>query len=197
MSKLIKTHNKKPTSSKHMFSGKEIKVPSQPPEFTSRPWYNLVVRIDNPGLTVTSAQLSAAIGTQLGFAGTNLFQFRLDSVRLWGALVPPTGTTPLQPCVLTILDPIAEADLATVGSQRTLEQYTRFPDQVNRASVGFQYPAAQQCISLASVTGFNLLNISGAGTNSVVYFKLRWRSNVNTAPTSVNMTSTTSTGWFG
>lgn len=176
-----KTKGRQPTG-KHMFAGKKLAISSQPTDFTSRPWYNLTVRIESPPANISALTIATAIASQLGIGVASNYQMRLTSVRFWGALVSNSASAPLKPVVLSILDPIGESDLASTGSQRTLEQFTRYPDQVNRAAVGFRYPPAQQCVSLAPVTTFVLYSLVGAGADSVMYVDLRWRPNVNSSP---------------
>jgi hypothetical protein len=202
--KLVKKQNNK-LSTKHLFSGRKINVPSHPNEFTARPWFPLVVRIDFPGPQVTATDLCTAIASQLGIGTYADYSFRLQSVKVWGELVQLSASGVLAPLVLNVLDPIAEASIAS--TQRTLEQFIEYPDQVNRAACGFEYPAAQKCIALVPVSGFNLLRLSGVGGDSVVYFHIHWRSSstlpapaVGSALTStqppVQATSSASTGWF-
>lgn len=171
--------------SKHLFAGRELKVPSEPNEFTSRPWYNLVVRIANPSSTVSANDISSAIVSQLGLETGTGITLRLHSVKFWGQLVPTSGSSVLTPVTLRIFDPVGQN---TGTTARVLEEYTRFPDQVQRASVGFEYPLAQQCVSLTPNSGPQILSLVGAGTNSVLYFYISWRSS--------NTSATISKGWF-
>jgi hypothetical protein len=163
--------SKKSKSSKGSSDGgRMLRTASHPPDFVSIPWYNLVVRIENPGVVVTTVGLQAAIASQLGVTFTGgVIDVRVQTVRVWGALV--SGTTPLQPVSIVIFDVFS-----AVGS-RVLEQITDYPDQVTRACIGYRYPKAQREMSLrVSNTGpANLLAANGLGTNSVVYFKLQWR----------------------
>jgi hypothetical protein len=166
---------------RHHFAGKEIKVPSLPTEFTSRPWYPLVVRFEAPSTNVTATQIGANIISQLGIVAPQGLNFRLQSVRFWGALISPGSTVQgLNPVTLNVLDFISQTS-ATV--ERTLEQYIRYPDQVNRASVGFEYPDAHKCLSISSVQAMDILRISNAGPNSVLYFHLHWRTGATNAQT--------------
>jgi uncharacterized membrane protein YfbV (UPF0208 family) len=157
-----------------------LHIAPHPPDFVSIPWYTLIVRIENPGVFVTTTILQAAIASQLGvtFAGANV-GVRLQSVRVWGALA--SGTTPLQPVSVVIFDPIFAGQL----TNRVLEQITDYPDQVTRACIGYKYPKAQREVnfSITNVTPLNLLAANGLGNNSVVYFKVQWRPNLSTPTT--------------
>jgi hypothetical protein len=160
--------------------GRMLHIAPHPPDFVSIPWYNLVVRLEDPGTLVTTVGLQAALASQLGVTFTiGAVAVRLQSVRVWGAL--SSGTTPLQPITIVIFDPI---QTLAVLSQRVLEQITDYPDQVTRACIGYKYPKAQREASLgiANTTVQTLLATNGLGTNSVIYFKVQWRPNV-TSPT--------------
>jgi len=97
------------------------------------------------------------------------------------------SSTPLLPVVALIFDPIGATSVSVVGGtgQRVLEQLTDYPDQVNRAVVGYDYPKAQREFSLSCGTvspGVPLVNYTGGGVNSVVYFHIQWRNTQNIAP---------------
>lgn len=165
------------------FRGKELRIPPYPTEFTSRPWWPLVVRIEGPGTSLGLNSLLANLRSQLGFGTDVPVQVKLKSVRCWGPLVS-FATGPLGLTSVAILDPIAENSFnsaTAVPESRVLEQYTRYPDQVNRACIGFEYSLAHQSVSLGiSLTGVaaevSLLNLVGMGAGSVVYFYVLWRS---------------------
>lgn len=148
-----------------------------PPIFCSRPWYELIVRIENVSSTFTLLELRNAIQTQLALNTAPLY-IRLRSVRVWGPLVHE-GDAILGPLSVAILDPIAENTVSTTPQNRVLEQYTRYPDQVRRACIGFEYPAAHQCVSLyatSSVVNVSLLTMAGVGPGSIIYYHVWWRS---------------------
>lgn len=175
---------RKATGMQHAFRGHEVKVPPQPPEFTSRPWWPLVVRIDDPGTLVGVGSIIGSLRTQLGFAATVPIQIKLQTLRVWGPLVGFDSTGPLGPLNVAFMDFIQEASAGSglpVIVNRTLEQYTRYPDQVNRACVGFSYSLAHQSISLASAVGndVDIMRLTGVGPGAVAYVKLLWRSGVN------------------
>lgn len=166
------------------FRGRELRIPPMPTEFTSRPWWPLVVRLENSGTSLGLASLGANLRTQLGFAADVPVAFKLKSVRVWGPLVSFVGTGPLAPLSVAILDPFGQnaqnSGTATTAT-RVLEQFTRYPDQVNRACIGYEYSIAQQNLAL-SLQGIpvgsdlSLLQLTGAGAGTVIYFYVLWRS---------------------
>lgn len=179
---------------KHMMRGNELKVPPQPPPITTRPWFNLVVRIDNIGTSLSSRDIINAINTQLGFSiADGAIGFQLQKIKVWGPLVPFTSTTALLPISVTFVDFIGvNITSTTVNNARVLEQYTRYPDQTRRASVGYQYPIAHQEITLVSNSTTNTTNVlqtKGLGEGSVVYVYLKWRSTLLSFPTQANGTN--------
>jgi len=167
-----------------------IVVPSHPPAFVSFPWYNLIVRINNPGTVVTNGNLFTAMVSQLNLvAGSTAsgFAVRLQSVRFWGAIVAPSQTSPLAPCFMSVIDPITIL-FGSSAARNVLEQLTDYPDMFQRACVGYHYPKAQREYSLPldnSAQNYELLNLSGGGPNSVLYFSLQWRINNRTVPSTL------------
>jgi hypothetical protein len=171
---------------KNTDGGRIRHIDSRPPDFISAPWYNLTVRIDNPGTTLTTTVLSQALSSQLGFTTPGgVSDVRLQSVRIWGALVASNATNPLQRVTVIINDPIGLDSVAGTGTgSRVLEQITDYPDQVNRAAIGYVYPKAQREFSLriGVVPVGVLINSVGLGPNSVIYFNLQWRTGLQTPP---------------
>jgi len=166
-----------------------LHIDSRPPDFVSAPWYNLVVRIDAPAVAVTTVNLQAALASQLGITFTGGFTtVRLQSVKVWGALVSPNASQPLQRVTVIINDPIGLDGVLSNGiGTRVLEQITDYPDQVNRAALGYVYPKAQREFSLR-LSGSGqplapLLSTIGLGANSVIYFNVQWRAGITVAPT--------------
>jgi hypothetical protein len=161
--------------------GHILTVPPHPPDFVSRPWYNLVVRIESPPAVLNTQVISTAIESQLGIS-SGLLNIRLQTVRVWGALVAPDAGSPLQPVVLVVFDPFRGVQsVVTADQSRVLEQITDYPDMVNRASVGFKYSEAQSELSLYANPGGSaqpLFQLSGAGPNSIMYINLLWRAGV-------------------
>jgi len=148
-------------------------IPTCPPDFVSAPWYNLIVRIDNPATTLSKAQVQMAIESQLGFTFATNSEVRLHRVRVWGQLVDTASSAPLQPVNMLVFDPFSLS-----ATSRVLEQITGYPDQVNRAALGYEYPLAQRqtTVRLDTTLTAPILALNGMGPNSVVYLNLEWRS---------------------
>jgi len=154
-----------------------------PPEFTSRPWFNLTVAVAIlPATQLTSTGLIQVLAAQLGMSSVteiSRIEIRLYTVRLWSPLVAGATTT-LQPAIVTIFDPIQVASSAP-GASRTLEEYTRYPDQVNRASIGYRYPIAQSDLVIQQPNAVTLLGYNSAMTNGLAMFQLSWRFDIFTS----------------
>lgn len=163
-------------------AGHKLKVPSLPPDFTAVPWYPITLRLENPGTAVTTLNVEQVLSTQLGLTfpfGT--VDIRLNSVRVWGPLTSPMGSSALQPLSMAVLDPIGSGGTATTGGTgfRTMEVITDFPDQVQRSAVGYKYSLSNSQTSLRCVgtgSGVTLWNLQGAGPGSVMYINILWRS---------------------
>jgi hypothetical protein len=172
-----KIKNKSRKSNRSTDGGHKWSIPPQPPQITFVPWYNLTLRIDNPPSLTTTATIQAALANQLNVTFDNSFCFiRLQRVRLWGQLL---NDATLPPVNVIIYDPIqTSAQSASIGLVRILEQYIDFPDQVNRARIGYIYPKAQReaSLRLANTNPSQLIFASGMGTGSVMYINLQWRS---------------------
>jgi hypothetical protein len=102
-------------------------------------------------------------------------------IRVWGSLVGFDSAIPLAPLNVAFIDPIQEAVAASGAPtivNRVLEQYTRYPDQFNRASVGYSYSLAHQSVTYASsaTATVDILRLNGGGPNSVVYVNLLFRT---------------------
>jgi hypothetical protein len=98
-------------------------------------------------------------------------------VKVWGPIVS-FSAGPLTPLSVAVHDPIGESANSSVATTRILEQFTRYPDQAARASVGYEYPITQQSVALATIAGstVNLLSMSGVGSGSLIYYSVLWRS---------------------
>jgi hypothetical protein len=166
--------------------GKRFIVSPHPPSFISCPWFNLVVRIANPSVIINTVTLRDALISQLGLSPNITYAVRLQQVRFWGALVGATSGTPPPPINVIINDPIG-LSTTTSGSGvgiRVLEQFTDYPDVVQRACFGYRYPRAQREFSLGltgTISG-NLFVTNGMGAGSVVYVTLQWRTSLLTPP---------------
>jgi hypothetical protein len=181
MSKIQRKTVAKRSQPKLNIRGRELRVQPQPPEFASRPWFPLTVRLDAPGTIVTVRNVIDAALTQLGFGLTTPVAIRLQHIKVWGALTSFGAGSPLRPLSVAFNDFIGETSTSTL--MRILEQYTRYPDQVNRACVGYEYGFAHSAVTLLSIAAadIQLLNLIGGGADSVVYVHLLFRSAV-TAP---------------
>jgi len=162
-------------------------ISPHPPSFCSFPWYNLTVRIDSPTVNVTTQLLQQSISTQLGVTfNAGQTDVRLQSVKIWGALQSFNASSTLNPINVLILDPIASATGVSTGTgPRVLEQITDYPDQVNRACIGYEYPKAQREFALRCVgtqPGSNLIVANGLGNGAVIYFHLQWRNGLGIPP---------------
>jgi hypothetical protein len=163
-------------------AGHKINVPSLPPDFTAIPWYPIVLRLENPGTAVTTLNVENVLATQLGLTfPSGTVDIRLISVRVWGPLTTPTGTSALKPLNMAVLDPIGSGGTATTGGTgtRTMEVITDYPDQVQRPAVGYKYSISNSQTSLRCVgtgSGVTLWNLQGAGTGSIMYINILWRS---------------------
>jgi len=157
--------------------GVRFQVSPHPPNFMSRPWFSLTVRIQSPATTVTLANIAAAITAQLGLAVTEL-SIRVRSVRLWG----PIPVTP-NPLFMIVYDLFNEL-VGSAAVNGVLEQITDYADGVNRAQVAYRFSAVQQQHSLLAAPTAAVLFTSqiGAGSGSVMYIDLLWRV-FSTTPT--------------
>lgn len=176
------------TQLKHELRGVELKVSPNPPPITTRPWFNLTVRLEGTG-TLNSRDVINAINTQLGFSiADNAIGISIQRIKVWGPLVPFTSSTALQPISISFIDFISVSAASAINNNRVLEQFTRYPDQTRRASVGYSFPIAHQDVVLTSVSTANVTPIfyaSGLGAGSVVYVYLKWRSSLISFPTVV------------
>jgi len=184
----------------HTYRGKELKILPQPPEFTSRPWFGLTVRIEDVSTTLGAALVVSSIRSQLGWPADVPLDIRLETIKIYGPLVS-FSTGPLVALNVAFQDFIAENSLASgviTGQQRIIEQFTRYPDQVNRACVGFRYGIAHSSITLSSTTGNDVLlcNLTGAGAGSLAMVRVLFRT-ATISPASVALPqNSTQPGWF-
>jgi hypothetical protein len=166
-------------------------ISPHPPSFDSQPWFPLIVRIEGFSSTISTSDLASQMVTQLQSLATS-FQVRLQSVRVWGALVAFTSPGPMQPLTVRVHDPLSFNAQSTDGPQSTTsEVITDYPDLMSRARVGFRYSSAQYQRAIVvggAGAGSRMLTISGGGPNSVVYFKLVWRPNSSSVPQLSNET---------
>lgn len=161
------------------YRGMEMKIVPQPPEFVSRPWFSLTVRLESIGTTVGLNSIVTAINSQLGLT-TEPIAVRLQHVKVYAPLVAFGAGGPLTPLSVGVLDFIAENVATTsVAPTRVIEQFTRYPDQVNRACVGFRYGVAHSSLTLQAAAGTadtNILTTIGAGPGSLALFHVLFRT---------------------
>lgn len=178
-----------------------VRVSPHPPSFVSMPWYDLVVRMDAPPANYTSNSLAASFFSQTGIPTGVIVTFRLQSVRVWGALNSFTSATPMQPIVMVVRDPIGATATSAIGGTgiRALEQITDYPDLTRRAVVGYRYPKAQRefaFLTSGAVAGaVPLLALTGVGPQSVLYMSVQWRIDPASAPPNLDGTPAPA-GWF-
>jgi len=184
----MRKQNKRTPKGKHFslsaLKGHRIGLSSHPAEFTSEPWFPLIVRVVDCPAVVDAGVIYTAINTQLAgvFAPGVPLSIRLQTLRLWGP-IPVTN----HELILQVSDLIA-VNLGTATTVGTLVEISSFADQVNRAKVGYEFPWAQQQVSLPALTLMPTIvaRTRGAGTGSVLYVKLLWRPFRSDAPTFVD-----------
>jgi hypothetical protein len=160
--------------------GKVLRVPSHPPEFTAVPWNQLTWRLVGNNVTVSNDVIVNALLTQLSLASGQRVDVRLHSIRFWGEIVSNTSTTPL-PAVgvrFRSLIPNVFGSAASEANYPVIQECRDYPDQVRRASVGYEWPLAQQSLSISAgfPNTFVIANVfSGSGANSLMYFRGWWR----------------------
>jgi len=177
-----RTKQKKKVAQKaHHFAGQRLNISSVPPEFTSRPWFPLVVRMEGPGTSVQLSNLVDSLRTQLGLDGAQPVALRLTSVKVYGPLVGFNASSVLQPVDVGIHD-FMQMYGNSSATNRMLEQYTRYPDQVRRACIGYRYPDAHRCFTLALATPPTqtiLLSTTGLGSGTLILWYLHFRTGTN------------------
>jgi len=151
------------------------------------PWFPLVLRINNPGLSVTGANLYSALVAQVGNISfvNSLLNIRVFSIRVWGPI--PTTNTPLVVQIRDVFDDIVGTVIP--GTSNILEEITDYADQVNRAKLGYVYSTvqSQKSLLLGPVDTNPYFTVTGAGANSVAYVKLLWRPFQTGATPNVNL----------
>jgi len=184
----MRKQNRRTPKGKHFslsaLKGHRIGLPSHPVEFTSEPWFPLTVRVVDCPAVVDVSVIYTAFKTQLAdiFATNAALAFRVQTLRLWGP-IPATNAE----LILQVSDLIAvnAGSSTTIG---TLAEISSFADQVNRATAGYEFPWAQQQVSLPalSLVPTTVARTRGAGTGSVLYVKLLWRPFRSASPTFVD-----------
>lgn len=182
--------------------GKRLFPLPHPPEFTSIPWFQLTVRIDENLANVTVGRIATALLAQLRLQlpaaeasqAAGSYRFRVHSVRVWGSLQPMNSGSPLSPLTVNFYNVSFQPKVTGTGvtlQNNLLQSYTDYPDQVSRPCIGFEYPIAQQAISLGieanpgpgGTIDPSIFQVSQGGTaNSVAYVRLLWRPNAIPQP---------------
>lgn len=164
-------------------NGQKLSPLPHPTDFMAIPWFPLTVQLNGvSSLSMSNVDsglirsLPIALRAQLGLPQTFQINIRIQSIRVWGPLIPMNAATSLLPlrCVFysLVLPP------STVVANVILEDIISYPDQVSRASLGFVYPKAQQALVLLDPgsVSFPIMNVTvGGATNNVVYVRLLWR----------------------
>jgi hypothetical protein len=152
--------------------GRKFQPSPHPPDFTSRPWFPLTLRIEAPGASLTTVDIANALSTQLGFSVSGQFlNIRLFSIRAWASLNAGGNLNPLNCVILDVFQTI------TSSNARVLEQITSYPDAVNRACIGYKYDKTHSDLSIfmGTATPVSVANFTNMGANSVVYLQILWR----------------------
>ena len=142
----------------------------------------MTVRQEAPTAVVTFGDLVSATYIQLAMLPTNAtgLSIRIHKVRVWGAL-PVLSTSKSEPVIVQVMDWINP----NLTFPTILEEFTRFPDVVNRACIAYRYPLAHRNITIPSgPTGSStvLLRTRGLGPSAVIYWDVQWRSPANILP---------------
>jgi len=163
-------------------NGCKLKPGPHPTAFLSIPWFPLTIRVENfttlafGTSSSTIASVIDVIKSQLNLPTATTVEFRIQSVRIWGPIVPMNSSTALQPLRAQFWSLVEIAGTSSGTSFAILEDCFAYPDQVSRASLGFMWPKAQQAVALQQQTNGILVNLtSGGGTGVVAYVRLLWR----------------------
>lgn len=169
-------------SNNKIVKASKFSVPTHPPDFTAVPWYHLILRIQSPpASTISTETIRSHWSTQLGLTTTtDGIDVRLNSIRVWGSLVT-TASAVLQPLRLAVYDPVGSSS-TSVGTggigRRLLDVVVDYPDQVTRASVGYRFSGIQKQVAIGCPNAGTtpLFEVQGAGTDSIIYIDLLWRT---------------------
>lgn len=164
-------------------NGKVLKVPTHPPIFTAVPWNQLTWRVPGNVANITNDIIATNLTSQLNLLDGMRVNVRLHSVRFWGSLIT-TATLPpavLESAAIRVMSlvPIVTGTTTLEVEHPVIQEIRDYPDQVRRAAVGYEWPIAQQSISISAglPTAFTVVQvISGSGANSVTYFRGWWRA---------------------
>jgi hypothetical protein len=107
----------------------------------------------------------------------NQFELRIYNVKVWAPLSAATAS-PLNPVRVGIMDFLG-VNTTTAPQGRLLEEFTRYPDQVRRAGIGFRYPIAQSDLVLQEGQAITLITYSSNVTTGLAMFQVSWRLEPN------------------
>lgn len=161
-------------------NGKRLRVSSHPPEFVAIPWHEVTVRSQKAASSFNVFSLITLLRDQLHLSSNQGVDVRLRTVRIWGPLVPFTAG-PLSSLRVRFhsLVPVTAPDTVPVPQYPLLRDIIDYPDQTRRAALGFEWPIAQQSVSLSTVATTNgppIIEITEGNTDGLlVYFRLWWR----------------------
>jgi hypothetical protein len=161
-----------------------LNIPSLPPSFDAQPWFPLCLRVTNVPPTFTIGALRSALASQLQLAVAPEIDVRFRDIRFWARL-NSSASTALQPCTMRVFDPLTVATIASPALASTAAVIQRFPDQVNRASIGYRYTPAQSQVAIpmpaSRISTIPIAAFVGGGDDAVIYFNLWWRTNSSVA----------------
>lgn len=165
-------------------NGKRFNPSPHPPDFCAIPWFNLIVRVEDFtsisfGITGVSGVVSLVeqLRSQLQLSANDVLEYRVQSVRIWGALVAMNSGSVLPHLRARFWSLVPQLASASGSSAFTvLEDISAYPDQVSRATIGFIYPRSQQAIPIQFGNAGTLVSlVAGGGANVIAYVKLCWR----------------------
>jgi hypothetical protein len=153
-------------------AGRIVNVPSRPLDLVPRPWYPVTVRISTLAVQVLNFEtLEAHLLSQLGFSTsfTNLV-FRLQHVKIWGPVNSTSSNTVTGQLHVRFHNPITDS---------VCQEIIRYPDVVNRSTVGYVYSQAVQETPVRKTAETVLQFLSPAAadvSHCVIHMHLLWRS---------------------
>jgi len=173
-------HSNKLNEMKRMLHGAKLHVPERPPQVTRRPWYPLIVQVTGVVHNLQVFDLNAALVTQLQLPSGFLADFLIKKIRVYASLVK-SNTNILEPLMVSIYEIISEKAPEPIPTLRTLATLESFPDQTNRAAVGYVYPLAQAStvFNADGSEDFRIARIDNGGITDppLILVDVLWRSN--------------------
>lgn len=164
----------------HVENGHKLKVPSLPPQFISIPWHEVIVRSQAAVSSFNVFSIITLLRSQLHLTSNQAIDIRIRNARIWGPLVA-FNSGPLGPLRVRFhtLTPTLSPNTVPAPFYALLEDMIDYPDQTNRARLGFEWPLSQQSLSLstiATVNGPPIIEITEGNTDGLlVYFRVWWR----------------------